>query len=889
MTTGTLSQDGFKLSDVTTTIKEETVTVSEIEADHAFDLLMSDVDGYSPLEVKSTLQDKLQEISMLNDEVTLEESLLTPLSGIEANDVGSLYKQFMEYDGSDEALSYPDSSAMSPMYSPGQYGGDDSVLGTLMSVQEKLIEEVGDEEENIDVMGDIDDLVVALPNQHKLLRTVNGIHPKADSTRMADSPKFAKLKKKRLTKEPPQRNLSMPATPRCTSPSEQLISQEERKHMEIKLIEALALPPPKHTNKPQNNKLHHNGNKKAIKDILTKKSSAGVCTNKRKLAVPEPEPIPSRLIPVVSKRFKNNLEQSKSLKDPRLKEMGAGGHVDPRLNRLDYCVETNVLDLKLTNIIEGNNSSTNTASETVDDMCIIDMNIDCEDAEEPPASDTTTTTTLDEVDSFDATIDHGSLVKSYSSPLDSTTSEVKPLHCASEGTAGKDVDNVLKIVFNDDGETLLVNDQHGDKKLSSENENSTLVNGDTSVPLVNGSVGGKDEDDDDCLHIVEFPSLTAIEIKTEECEEVTTSPVVVEESCPIDVLDVAAETTVCDGFLDNDAVVNGDNDNNNNNNNEVVVNGSVKPKRTYRKSRSKTPNVNGVHPSSDSENECDDDDRAYNRKTSKKSKNSRILPAAYIKTENSSRKSRSRSSSGSRRASSRPSSRHQSRSPSRGALRSTVCSRRRSRSPRSPDRYHDNDRYRSDDEGSEFSYHSDRSNISDSENMDISNKLIELSNPVPYDIEHERKLRFMTGYASKSIGERRNIYAGGITEDTTKSDLADRFRRFGRITKITLHFRDKGDNYAFIVFEEPDHAMRAIEEGNDDPSFPHLDLCFGGRRKFVGGSYVDFDGNNRYLEESDKGAVNNRGEAPEDDFDKLLKMALTETKKVKREKEPEWT
>jgi len=173
--------------------------------------------------------------------------------------------------------------------------------------------------------------------------------------------------------------------------------------------------------------------------------------------------------------------------------------------------------------------------------------------------------------------------------------------------------------------------------------------------------------------------------------------------------------------------------------------------------------------------------------------------------------------------------------------------------------------------------------------MDISNKLIELSNPVPYDIEHERKLRFMTGYASKSIGERRNIYAGGITEDTTKSELADRFRRFGRITKITLHFRDKGDNYAFIVFEEPDNAMRAIEEGNHDPSFPHLDLCFGGRRKFVGGSYVDFDGNNRYLEESDKGAVNNRGEPPEHDFDKLLKMALTETKKVKREKEPEWT
>ena len=32
----------------------------------------------------------------------------------------------------------------------------------------------------------------------------------------------------------------------------------------------------------------------------------------------------------------------------------------------------------------------------------------------------------------------------------------------------------------------------------------------------------------------------------------------------------------------------------------------------------------------------------------------------------------------------------------------------------------------------------------------------------------------------------------------------------------------------------------SILEGNDDPKYPNLELCFGGRRKFVGGSYVDF-------------------------------------------------
>ena len=31
-----------------------------------------------------------------------------------------------------------------------------------------------------------------------------------------------------------------------------------------------------------------------------------------------------------------------------------------------------------------------------------------------------------------------------------------------------------------------------------------------------------------------------------------------------------------------------------------------------------------------------------------------------------------------------------------------------------------------------------------------------------------------------------------------------------------------------------------LVEGNDDPTYPRLELCFGGRRKFVGGSYVDF-------------------------------------------------
>jgi len=183
-----------------------------------------------------------------------------------------------------------------------------------------------------------------------------------------------------------------------------------------------------------------------------------------------------------------------------------------------------------------------------------------------------------------------------------------------------------------------------------------------------------------------------------------------------------------------------------------------------------------------------------------------------------------------------------------------------------------------------------RSNSDNEESEDIKEKLIELSNPVPYDIEHERKVRFLVGETSRGTVERRNIYVGGINKCTNKIDLAERFQRFGHIEKITLHFRQRGDNYAFIVFDEPEDAMRAIEEGNDDPKYAHLELCFGGRRKFVGGSYVDFDGNNSYLEESELAPKHTRCESPENDFDRLLKMAI-KSRTTKREKEtsPEWT
>lgn len=47
------------------------------------------------------------------------------------------------------------------------------------------------------------------------------------------------------------------------------------------------------------------------------------------------------------------------------------------------------------------------------------------------------------------------------------------------------------------------------------------------------------------------------------------------------------------------------------------------------------------------------------------------------------------------------------------------------------------------------------------------------------------------------------------------------------------------DNYGFVSFRNKDDAYEAVEHGNDDPSYPRVDLCFGGRRKFCKQKYSD--------------------------------------------------
>eukprot|EP00090_Calanus_glacialis_P029224 TRINITY_DN46895_c0_g1_i1.p1 TRINITY_DN46895_c0_g1~~TRINITY_DN46895_c0_g1_i1.p1 ORF type:complete len:261 (-),score=93.67 TRINITY_DN46895_c0_g1_i1:94-876(-) len=113
-----------------------------------------------------------------------------------------------------------------------------------------------------------------------------------------------------------------------------------------------------------------------------------------------------------------------------------------------------------------------------------------------------------------------------------------------------------------------------------------------------------------------------------------------------------------------------------------------------------------------------------------------------------------------------------------------------------------------------------------------------------YDREKEKgeqERRHRQQERQRQVEERRVVYVGRIQEGTLKADLRSRFQVFGPIVDISVHFRDHGDNYGFVTFQYKVDAYAAVEHGNDDPSLPQLDLCFGGRRAFCKEKYFDLD------------------------------------------------
>ena len=133
-------------------------------------------------------------------------------------------------------------------------------------------------------------------------------------------------------------------------------------------------------------------------------------------------------------------------------------------------------------------------------------------------------------------------------------------------------------------------------------------------------------------------------------------------------------------------------------------------------------------------------------------------------------------------------------------------------------------------------------------------------------VQHRRQPQLMDHNKDQSE-ERRVVYVGGIDEGTLKSDLRTRFEAFGPIVDISVHFRERGDNYGFLTFQKSDDAFQAIERGNEDKSLAAYDLCFGGRRTFCREEYFDMDD-----VEVDEGSVN-------PGFDELLRKARKEIRK----------
>ncbi|XP_072041757.1 uncharacterized protein [Amphiura filiformis] len=138
----------------------------------------------------------------------------------------------------------------------------------------------------------------------------------------------------------------------------------------------------------------------------------------------------------------------------------------------------------------------------------------------------------------------------------------------------------------------------------------------------------------------------------------------------------------------------------------------------------------------------------------------------------------------------------------------------------------------------------------------------------------------------KQWEDRRVIYVGRIEDSCTKEYLCRRFGQFGEIDKVTVHFRDEGDNYAFVTFQYTCDAFAAIEGVNQDKFEPQYDVCFGGRRQFCRSDYADLDSMNQEekamefgYQETDEVHRADEPVSKETDFDILLKQAMKNAKK----------
>ena len=454
------------------------------------------------------------------------------------------------------------------------------------------------------------------------MRTVNGVHPKGDNTRMADSPKFAKFKKKKQIIEIPRRCHSGPTTPRSISPK--IINQEELKKQEAKLIEALALTAFKSDAMNKGDTVDIN---KAKRNLIDKKNSA-----KRKST----EPIASRLMPVVSKR-QRKIEQEKL----ELLNKTQGKAFDPRLIKNDYCETSNTTFLMNTNLDQINAAMVTDADDTsIDNIGIVDMTID----HEALAGTIITPSKIDQRDELAST-------QVITSPINENHTQVHE-QTVNHGEKNSMIEQ-LEELHQPPSQLLTLNEI---KTEPADFENSTVGSYMTSPTVPD--------------------TITPVKMNELEMKllEDTTNEIKFKSKTPRSI--------------------------------QLVKPHSMKPPKNYRQ----TNNNEFSNSASDSESDLEND---IKRRKLKIESTKKVRP----------------------RAKSRANSRARSRSP---------IDRSRPNSPIPRSQLYDTRRSKEDGWRSKKNGKLGKQN-SDEENIDISNKLSELSNPVPYDIEHERKVQFLVG------------------------------------------------------------------------------------------------------------------------------------------------
>ncbi|CAH1784279.1 unnamed protein product [Owenia fusiformis] len=250
--------------------------------------------------------------------------------------------------------------------------------------------------------------------------------------------------------------------------------------------------------------------------------------------------------------------------------------------------------------------------------------------------------------------------------------------------------------------------------------------------------------------------------------------------------------------------------------------------------------------------------RSRSRSHSRKSRSSRRYHSRSRSRDRNRRSKRNRRSYRSR-SRSHISRSHRSRSRSyRSRSRRSRSHRSRSRSYRSRSRSY-RSRSRSYSPGRRYkSKRENRYNIPDRSR-----------NGRPLDEQRDKHLK---------IEERRIVYVGRIGSNCVPKDLERRFERFGPIDKVTVHFRENGDNYGFVTFTYSCDAYACVEKGNDIPGERKYDLCFGGRREFCKTDYLDLDSK---AEEEEWYGPQEPKQSASLDFDALLKQTMSKLKKKK--------